>query len=290
MMDASTARGLLQRARQSEDRDREWLLAELVSPHVSHEWLWRIDPNKGSALAADDYVAAVRLRLGSGGPSDAVPCASCGDALLGPSGLHALLCACGPSTRGHNAVRDELFQVASSLDSTSELEPTGLIPSRPGLRPADLLTGVSGFSGRHAALDVGICCPAAAGAGNDCVEAMRQRKQARLAPLEAELEAGGVEYRPITFSCYGRPHPDALRVMQAFGRRLARRKGTEAHIEERRLAARIGVQIWRRAARMLHQCVPDSAPGEAEADLAPLCSEVLCRVGPSGTVEQDAFT
>ena len=70
-------------------------------------------------------------------------------------------------------------------------------------------------------------------------------------PFTSELEAGGIDYRPLTFSCYWRPHPDALRVMQAFGRRLARRKGTEAHMEERLIAARIGVEIWRRAARMV---------------------------------------
>ena len=109
-------------------------------------------------------------------------------------------------------------------------------------------------------------------------------------PFEAQLEACGVEYRPITFSCYGRPHPDALRVLQAFGRRLARRKGTEAHVEERRLAARIGVEIWRRAARMLRQCLPDGAHDEVEADLEPFCSVVLGRVGPPGTVEPEAFT
>eukprot|EP00973_Karenia_brevis_P003231 444819-Karenia_brevis.AAC.1 len=148
----------------------------------------------------------------------AFACAREDRALLGPSGFHALLCARGPSTRGHNAVRDELFKTASSLDSTSELEPIGLIPSYPGLRPADLLTGVSGFSGRLAALDVGVCCPAAAGAGTDCVESMRQRKVARMRPYADVLEAGGVEYRPVTFSCFGRPHPDAKRLVRAFGR------------------------------------------------------------------------
>ena len=60
---------------------------------------------------------------------------------------------------------------------------------------------------------------------------MRRRKQQRMQPFEAELENGGVEYKPITFSCYGRPHPDALRVLGSFGRRLARRKGTESHVD-----------------------------------------------------------
>ena len=107
-MDACVARGLLQRARESGDWEREQLLSELSSLGVNHEWLWMLDPRKGPVLSDDDYVAAVRLRLGAGGPADAVPCGCCNQALLGPSGGHALLCARGPSTRGHNAVRDEL--------------------------------------------------------------------------------------------------------------------------------------------------------------------------------------
>jgi len=289
IMDACAARGLLQQARASDDWDRQWLLAELVSPDVSHEWLWRLDHHKGPALDPADYVAAVRLRLGSGGPAEAIPCSCCGDALLGTSGLHAFLCARGQSTRGHNAVRDALFKVAASLDPSSELEPLGLIPSRPRLRPADLLTGVAGFSARHVALDVGICCPAASGAGNDCAEAMRQRKQARLEPFREELAAGGVEYKPITFSCYGRPHPDALRLMKSFGRKLARRKGTEEHMEVRKLAACLGVEIWRRAARMLRSCLPGETATEAEAEAPPLCPEVLRRVGAPHTVEPDVI-
>jgi len=289
LKDACVVRGLLATIRESGDWERELLLAELSSPEVSHEWLWRIDPNKGSSLDAPDYIAAVRLRMGGGGLSELVPCAGCGNALLGPSGFHALLCARGPSTRGHNAVRDVLFQVASSLDSASELEPVGLIPSHPGLRPADLLTGVSGFSARLAALDVGVCCPAAAGAGADCTESMRQRKVGRMAPYGSELENGGIEYKPLTFSCFGRPHPDSRRVMQTFSRRLARRKGTEAHLEERELAARIGVEIWRRAARMLRQCLPESTAEVDETGQDPLHATVLQRVGPPGTVEQELY-
>ena len=140
-------------------------------------------------------------------------------------------------------------------------------------------------------MDVGICCPAAAGAGDDCTEIMRQRKLAHMRPFTRELEAGGVEYKPVTFSCLGRPHPDAVKLMQAFGRQLARRKGTEAHIEHRNLAARIGVVVWRRAARMLRSCLPGTADDmvEAEAQLPSLEVEVLRRVGPPNTVEVEDF-
>ena len=119
---------------------------------------------------------------------------------------------------------------------------------------------------------------------------MRRRKVARIAPFASELEAGGIEYRPIVFSCYGRPHPDAQRLVQSLARRLARRRGTEAHIEERRLAARIGLQIWRRAARMLRHCLPETAELEAELerDAAPIEPAVQWRVGHPASVEPEA--
>ena len=65
--------------------------------------------------------------------------------------------------------------------------------------------------------------------------------------------------------------------------------GTEEHLEVRRMAARIGVEIWRRAARMLRQCLPDTAAEDVEEDLEPLCPEVLRRVGPPHTVEAELF-
>jgi len=289
LADACVASGLARRAQGSGDWERQLLLTELTSTGLNHEWLWRIDPNKGAALSPDDFVAALRLRLGAGGPSESVPCACCNNALLGPSGSHALLCAQGHSIRGHNAVRDVLYKVSASIAPTTELEPTGLIPTRPLLRPADLLSGVSGFSGRLAALDVGICSPAAVGAGDNCVESMRLRKQARMQPFADVLGHQGIEYKPITFSCYGRPHEDAKSLMRSLGRQLARRSGTEAHIEERRLAARINIEIWRRAAKMLRQCLPYSAEEEAEANHPPLSPPLLLRVGPPGSVEPPGY-
>ena len=133
-------------------------------------------------------------------------------------------------------------------------------------------------------MDVGICSPAAAGAGSDCVEAMRQRKAARMQPYDLELEQAGVQYKPITFSCFRRPHPDARLLLKSFGAKLARRKGTEAHVEERRLAAYVGVEIWRRAAKMVRQCMPHTAEEDAEVGHEPLLASTLQQVGIPGTV------
>ena len=49
-----------------------------------------------------------------------------------------------------------------------DVEPMGLVPSRPTLRPADVLSGAF-HNGRLAAVDVGVISPSAAGAGADCV-------------------------------------------------------------------------------------------------------------------------
>ena len=53
--------------------------------------------------------------VSAGGAGEGVICADCGKAPLGPVAMHALLCACGPSTRGHNCVRGVLFDIASPL-------------------------------------------------------------------------------------------------------------------------------------------------------------------------------
>ena len=89
--------------------------------------------------------------------------------------MHASCCATGEATRGHNAVREELHKSAKAADSSAVTEPLGLIPSAPTLRPADVFTSAA-ISGRLSALDVGICSPEAAAAGDDCTESMRQRK------------------------------------------------------------------------------------------------------------------
>ena len=73
-----------------------------------------------------------------------------------------------------------------------------------------------------------------------------ESKMASMEPFRNELEAVGVDYKPITFSRYGRPHPDSLKLIKGLGKRAARRKGTEAQVEERRMNARIPSEIWHR--------------------------------------------
>ena len=79
-------------------------LRELRDESVSHDWLWSIGPGAGGLLEPDEYATAVRHRLGADHVDETILCCSCGRALLDTSGSHALCCAPGASTRGHNDV------------------------------------------------------------------------------------------------------------------------------------------------------------------------------------------
>ena len=101
-------------------------LKELVDPHCNHDWLWALSRNHGPTLQDEEFVEAVRFRLGDGGPSEPVACRSCKNGMLDTSGSHALCCPLGEATRGHNAVRNSLHKAAKSADSSAELSHLGL--------------------------------------------------------------------------------------------------------------------------------------------------------------------
>ena len=211
----------------------------------------------------------------------------CGKAILGCSGVHALLCAKGESTCGHNDIRDELHSMASTVHASAETEPEGLIPSHPLLRPADILTGAF-HNGRLAAVDVGGICPSAAGAGQDCVVTMDTRKRERMRPHQQELESGGIEYHPFAISCWGRLHPAASQMLHCLAKRKARREGLAC---ERaifaRLLARVTAAVWTRAARMVLQCRGKEDEGESEEVVGD--DMTMVRAGSPGTADLPAL-
>ena len=172
------------------------------------------------------------------------------------SGAHALCCARGESTRGHYACRDALLNFVHIADASATTEEPDLIPSRPALRPADIFTSAA-LPGGRAALDVGVCCPDAQGAGDDCCAAMEEAKRARYGPFLHELAAQGIRYVPFVASCYGRLHPEADLAMERIGRQAARRLGVrDPQPLVRRPRAALGVAIRRRAAAMVTACIP----------------------------------
>ena len=238
----------------------------------------------------EEYVEAVRIRLGAGGPIDGGICSNCGERSLDRAGGHATCCAIGESTRGHNALRDTVFTFAKIADPSAELEPENLIPSRPRDRPADVLTAAA--PGCVAALDIGVASPAAASVGGgDAAEAMWKRKVDERAPFSAELAQAGIRYRPFVFTTYGRPHPAASEAIAHIAKVAARRKGWAAKGVEKRLRACIGTVLARRAARMSlatrpHaevESMPDVTKHFEDDPGAPLRSGMMSSAQPSAS-------
>ena len=86
---------------------------------------------------------------------------------------------------------------------------------------------------------------------------MARAMRARYCAALAQLRADGVEYVPVVFSCYGRPHPDASGVLEALAQAAARRVGcVDATSLLRRTRVAIGGQLWRRVAAMVRACLP----------------------------------
>ena len=230
-------------------------LNDLADPECDHEWLWNLSKNKGPVMGHESFVEAVRLRLGAAGPSEPVPCALCGSALLDSAGSHAHCCSRAESTRGHHAVSREIMDVAKACDPSSEHEPLHLIPGT-RLRPADVLTGALGNG--LTALDVGIASPDATHAGPDCTASMYARKVDTYAMHSDVLAAQNITYQPLVWTAYGRPHPQTTATLRTLAMKLARRMGcSDGAWRYRRLRAAIGTEIWRRGAAQVQACWPD---------------------------------
>ena len=169
-------------------------------------------------------------------------------------------------------MRDALHVVASAGDPSACLEPSGLLPSRPARRPADLLTHAAGWTGGCAALDVGVASPWATEAGDDACASMVRRKLRQSAPWAAEAREAGLDYVPVVFSALGRPHEEASAVMGRLARRAARRHGLGCPaVTLRRLRCRVGVEVMRRAVAVFRSCLPGGcdATDDLEGGLRP---------------------
>ena len=146
-------------------------------------------------------------------------------------------------------------------DPSTDTEIPGLIPNAPSLRPADIFTSAA-IAGRRTALDIGIMSSDVAGVGNDACEAMWKKKMDYYGPHLPALEQQDIRSRPLTFTTFGRCHPEADQILDFDARNAAKKYGSLDHtLILRRCKMAIGVALWRRAAAMVRMCMPplDSA-------------------------------
>ena len=144
-------------------------LAELRDPTVSHDWLWALNPAHGATVPPEEFATCVRVRLGAFLTDEPSICARCGVCIADRTAAHGLCCAAPEATRGHYSARDSLLNFVHLADPSATTEVPELIPDAPALRPADIYSS-SALPGGQAALDIGICSPDAAGAGERKVE------------------------------------------------------------------------------------------------------------------------
>ena len=180
----------------------------------------------------------------------------CGSKVLDVHGYHALCCSTSESTIGHNRRRDCIGQVCAYSDPATELEVPGLCPRDPALRPADVLTRALHPTSTVAA-DVGVRAPHAGDAGHQYLTEMHVRKVEKYAPHFSDLQTQGVVDEPIIFSAYGRRHPRATQLIHTAALRAARRRGWSSAAGLKKWWLRqLAAESWRRAARMVHACLP----------------------------------
>ena len=108
-------------------------------------------------------------------------------------------------------------------------------------------------------------------------------KVEKYGPVLEELQDIGVDYTPLVWSSWGRPHEDAVATLQSMAESGARRRGgLDAKALASRTASLIGVQIWKRAARMFSVCAPPMADADTQALLD---AAVLSACQVSGKVD-----
>ena len=198
-------------------------LKDLRDETVSSKWLWTVDPRSRFTVASDTFIAATRLRLGASFTCQPIRCRLC-NRTLDINGSQALCCARGEGTRGHNDIRDEVYQIMEMADTTAEREVLGLLDTAPGLRPADILT-TAVVPSLSLALDIGVAAPHALHAGNDCCETMRLRKVRHYRDHLEDFHLQGIIYTPLVWSCWGREHEETTKVLRQIARAAARRRG-----------------------------------------------------------------
>ena len=92
IVDRCAAQGLVEKYTAEQRWDDLERLQDLVADDANHEWLWAVSSKKNNVMNDKDYVGAIRLRLGCGGPEELATCGNCGGHIMGGNGTHGLLC------------------------------------------------------------------------------------------------------------------------------------------------------------------------------------------------------
>jgi hypothetical protein len=176
-------------------------LRELRDPSVNHEWLHHLDKAVGRVMDDDDYIDAVRLRLGARVHPEPFVCPECGS-LSDTFACHSSCCAKAERTKGHYAVVGVCLDYIAKADPGATVEPAGLSESMPQARPGDIYTS-GAVPNREAALDITVVSQEAGHAGHDCVDTAYKAKLSKYEEVRKEWEGTNLVFQPMVFSHRG---------------------------------------------------------------------------------------
>ena len=229
-------------------------LGDLGDRTVSHSWLWAIDPVKDKQMGEDDFVMAVRVRLGCSLHHAEFECAVCGKQ-ADCQGIHALNCATSEKTRGHNQVVFCCADFVGTVDPAVDVEPKGLCESDPGLRPGDFISAEV-FPNCEAAVDVTIRSPEVSHVGGDCVQNGYVEKTRKYERKYTDLQRHGMKYIPMVWSHWGRAHIDVKRIIARVSTIAGQRRGLDPASIARRWKKELGTILALRQARCAARILP----------------------------------
>ena len=130
-----------------------------------------------------------------------------------------------------------------------------------------------------------VCSPFVINAGSDCCDTAFNRKRKDYHHILDELRYQGIEYKPLVFSAYGRPHADASHWLVFSAKAAARKRGISDFKQIlSRVQRNIAVSIQRRLVGQIRACLPckDVFLDEILSSLSPC--------GADASISRDVFS
>ena len=249
-LEAATLQRLMARA---EVVDR----ARLQAAAAPHAGAWLTAPATsvlGLRLVSAEFTTAAGLRLGVPFLSRETWCPKC-DQVLSRRCDHAVRCRGGGDiTVRHNSLRDACFHRCLSAGFSAERELSGLLPSDPRRRPADVFVQACPGIG-PAALDFAVTCPLQQSMVHDAA----RRPLAAAMDYEAHKYAGrdtaqrcssaGFKLVPLVAETLGGWGPAAQGFFRHLAKATANRTGTDVSVATCQLYEHLGITLQRANAR-----------------------------------------
>ena len=236
-------------------------MASLCLPFAA-SWLNCVPiPALGLHMRSNEFVAAIKFRLGMPVYSQEGECTFCG-ANNDIMGDNAMVCRIGgePISR-HNALRDALFNVAAEAGLSPVKEGRGILPDSER-RPADIFIR-NWAGGKDAAIDVTVIHPLQGatrrGAATTPGHALTVAYNRKMREAGELCRQQGIAFIPLALESLGGWHEVALAQVRKIGSALGRHTGQDEKEVTAHLISRCSLLLQKGTAALLTNRTPQAA-------------------------------